>query len=102
MADSEKTATQSVDPSLVAEKKQPVENVVPATTTLTHAAEPAAFDEKPASKRDSTASSEEDDDNFEYPTKWKLTAITLALCLSVFCMALDNTIVKKSPLYHCM
>jgi EmrB/QacA subfamily drug resistance transporter len=31
-------------------------------------------------------------DTLEYPTKWKLGLITIALCLSVFCMALDNTI----------
>jgi hypothetical protein len=34
-----------------------------------------------------------DDNDIEYPTSWKLGLITLALCLSVFCMALDNTII---------
>jgi hypothetical protein len=35
-------------------------------------------------------------DEIEYPTKWKLTLITIALCLSVFCMALDNTIIATA------
>lgn len=34
-----------------------------------------------------TAEEEEDDEN-EYPAKWRLALITIALCLSVFCMAL--------------
>lgn len=39
---------------------------------------------------------EEDDENVEYPKAWKLAVITLALCLSVFCMALDNTIIATA------
>jgi Major Facilitator Superfamily len=35
-------------------------------------------------------------DEYEYPTKWKLVLITTALCLSVFCMALDNTIIATA------
>ena len=31
----------------------------------------------------------------EYPTGMKLAIITLALCLSVFLVALDNTIIGK-------
>jgi hypothetical protein len=37
-------------------------------------------------KLDDSADNFEDD--YEYPTKMKLVLITLALCLSVFCMAL--------------
>jgi len=37
-------------------------------------------------------SADDEDDNFEYPTAWRLAAITTALCLSVFCMALVRTI----------
>jgi hypothetical protein len=33
----------------------------------------------------------------EYPTGMKLNLISLALCLSVFLMALDNTIVSFTP-----
>lgn len=39
---------------------------------------------------------EDDEDNYEYPKKWKLALITIALCLSVFCMALDNTIIATA------
>ena len=31
-----------------------------------------------------------DDESREYPSSWKLAVITLALCLAVFCFALDN------------
>ncbi|KAF1987770.1 MFS transporter [Aulographum hederae CBS 113979] len=37
-----------------------------------------------------------DDDTTEYPNGWKLGLITIALCLSVFCMALDNTIIATA------
>jgi hypothetical protein len=36
-------------------------------------------------------------EDVEYPTGVKLNLISLALCLSVFLMALDNTIVRDSP-----
>ncbi|KAJ5325883.1 uncharacterized protein N7506_008985 [Penicillium brevicompactum] len=32
----------------------------------------------------------------EYPRAWKLTLITIALCLCVFCVALDNTIIATA------
>jgi hypothetical protein len=35
-------------------------------------------------------------DDHEYPTGMKLALISLALCLAVFLMALDNTIVSSS------
>lgn len=38
----------------------------------------------------------EEDDGIEYPKAMKLTLITIALCLSVFCMALDNTIISTA------
>lgn len=31
---------------------------------------------------------EEEEEQIEYPAKWRLALITIALCLSVFCMAL--------------
>lgn len=39
---------------------------------------------------------EENEDDIEYPKAMKLTLITIALCLSVFCMALDNTIISTA------
>ncbi|OAA33335.1 MFS transporter [Moelleriella libera RCEF 2490] len=44
-------------------------------------------EEKPASH---------DDGEEEYPAAWRLGLITVALCLSVFCMALDNTIIATA------
>lgn len=38
------------------------------------------------------SSSDSEDDKQEYPTGLKLATITSALCLSVFCVALDNTV----------
>ncbi|KAK4546220.1 hypothetical protein LTR36_002357 [Oleoguttula mirabilis] len=38
----------------------------------------------------------EEEDGIEYPKAMKLTLITIALCLSVFCMALDNTIISTA------
>ncbi|OAL53265.1 MFS transporter [Pyrenochaeta sp. DS3sAY3a] len=100
MADSEKTATQSHEPSVFGEKSL-AESAIPATATSVQASEniadeKAAVEEKTESKRNSTASATEEEDDFEYPTKGKLAAITLALCLSVFCMALDNTIIATA------
>lgn len=36
------------------------------------------------------------DEEIEYPAAWKLIAITIALCLCVFCVALDNTIIATA------
>jgi hypothetical protein len=33
---------------------------------------------------------EEEEDDTVYPEKWKLALITIALCLSIFCMALGS------------
>ncbi|KAF2090639.1 MFS general substrate transporter [Saccharata proteae CBS 121410] len=41
---------------------------------------------------DQTNPQEED----EYPKSWRLGLVTVALCLSVFCMALDNTIIATA------
>lgn len=36
------------------------------------------------------------EDDFVYPKAWALAAIVLALCLAIFCMALDNTIIATA------
>lgn len=119
MADSERTATQSAAPS-VDEKKGVAETVMPpvaglpaeATEPITGTAEKGAVvgehhvPRDSISKRDSTdaataaaaaaATTTTEEDDFVYPAKWKLAAITIALCLSVFCMALDNTIIATA------
>ena len=38
----------------------------------------------------------EDEDEANYPRAMKLVLITLALCLAVFCVALDNTIISTA------
>ncbi|KAI8936024.1 hypothetical protein NX059_007526 [Plenodomus lindquistii] len=110
MADSEKTATQSATAS-VHEKKGVAETVMPPTTgvppeatvPITGTTEKGAVVGEQIAARDSTSkrnstgpAAGEEDDDFEYPTKMKLAAITVALCLSVFCMALDNTIIATA------
>ncbi|KAH7401930.1 major facilitator superfamily domain-containing protein [Phaeosphaeria sp. MPI-PUGE-AT-0046c] len=100
MADSDKTATPSHEPSIL-EKPAAVQSVMPSAAASVHTAEPVVADEKNTvnentSKRNSQASASDDEDGFEYPTKGKLAAITTALCLSVFCMALDNTIIATA------
>lgn len=37
-----------------------------------------------------------EEDEEEYPAKWRLALITMALCLSVFCMALVSLAEEKS------
>ncbi|CAG8086237.1 unnamed protein product [Penicillium olsonii] len=39
---------------------------------------------------------DEKDDPEQYPSAWKLILITIALCLCVFCVALDNTIIATA------
>jgi len=99
MADSDKTATPSSTPSVfekgAVEMTMPASNIPPQVTepmTGAHEKEAAVDVQRDsASKRNSVdlrSAEEVEEDDFEYPTKWKLTAITVALCLSVFCMAL--------------
>ncbi|KAL6709783.1 hypothetical protein ACN47E_001212 [Coniothyrium glycines] len=104
MADSDKTAAHSVNAPEY--EKSAVGSVLPSAATSVHATEPitgtteekepAMVHDKSASKRSSTASASDDEDNFEYPKGFKVVAITIALCLSVFCMALDNTIIATA------
>ncbi|EFQ95213.1 hypothetical protein P3342_002006 [Pyrenophora teres f. teres] len=97
MADSEKTATPSVPPAVTEEKKGPVETVLPAATTAVDATRPITSEKALTSRPNSAVvPTEQEEDTFEYPTKWKLAAISIALCLSVFCMALDNTIIATA------
>lgn len=53
-----------------------------------------------ASSKNATALDEkaavDDDREFEYPRAWKLALIIIALSLSVFCIALDNTIIATA------
>lgn len=87
MADSEKTAARSVGDL---EKKEMgvgesgLPSAAPSVLDKTLEEKEPEVNEK----RNSRGSNYDEEDDFEYPTKWKLAIITLALCLSVFCMAL--------------
>jgi hypothetical protein len=101
MAESDRTAVQSHEPSLL-EAKGAVEAVAPAANPAS--VEPIIADEKNAgvvdTKRNSQISADNEEDGFEYPKSWKLAAITTALCLSVFCMALVSDFMSwKSSRY---
>ncbi|KAL2028943.1 hypothetical protein VTO58DRAFT_109973 [Aureobasidium pullulans] len=52
-------------------------------------------DEKPLPDSDGSQNDDEDPE-VEYPTSIKLLLITIALCLTVFCIALDNTIIATA------
>ena len=53
-------------------------------------------DEKIAETRAEDGQEEEEDDESRYPKALQLTLITIALCLAVFCMAIDNTIIATA------
>jgi hypothetical protein len=97
MADSQAT---TMAPSVI-EAKEPTENIRPGTTSTTPSARQTSTElqtvpiddeknmgEKTVEHAAPGNSSDDEDDDFEYPTAWRLAAITTALCLSVFCMAL--------------
>ena len=44
--------------------------------------------EHPGSTKTESSHREKEEEEIEYPAKWRLALITIALCLSVFCMAL--------------
>jgi hypothetical protein len=91
MADSEKTAARSVGD--VEKKEMGVgESRLPSAAPSVHEQPTGEKEPQVNEKRNSKASNSDDEDDFEYPTKWKLTIITIALCLSVFCMALVSVV----------
>ena len=47
-------------------------------------------------KSEANAGESNEEEDVDYPTSWKLALITIALCLSVFCLALDNTIIATA------
>lgn len=89
------TLAPSDAPSLADEKMQPT-----ATSTLPESRSHSTEDEKPAALKEqaaeTTGEDEDEEDETEYPKSTQLILITVALCLSVFCMALDQTIVATA------
>lgn len=71
---------------------EPYRDVVPATEKE----DTLETTEESTSQNQKQQDQGEDDEEEEYPSKWKLGLITIALCLSVFCMALDNTIIATA------
>ncbi|OJJ43128.1 hypothetical protein ASPZODRAFT_154846 [Penicilliopsis zonata CBS 506.65] len=51
---------------------------------------------KEESNEESGTDTETEDGEDEYPSSWKLVLVTIALCLCVFCVALDNTIIATA------
>ena len=96
--DSETTVARSTQLSMP-ETKEGYETALPsATPSVVEKSVEMETDvkekEEIASQGDSTTTEEDEQD---YPKAWKLAAITLALCLSVFCMALVRFL---DPKYH--
>ncbi|KAK8915416.1 hypothetical protein H634G_07573 [Metarhizium anisopliae BRIP 53293] len=68
-------------------------------TALANVGEDGVAATKEAADAGSTSEAkpgEAEEDESEYPARWRLGLITIALCLSVFCMALDNTIIATA------
>ena len=60
----------------------------PATTQVAETTLPPE-EQNAVEKKSDNADGAEDEDDIEYPKAMKLTLITIALCLSVFCMAVS-------------
>ncbi|KAF2280982.1 MFS general substrate transporter [Westerdykella ornata] len=95
--DSDKTAARSGNPSMT-DNKGPLESTMPSyQNSLRDKAQEDVADKAQDEVADKSGEqSSESDAEFEYPKSWRLAAITIALCLSVFCMALDNTIIATA------
>ncbi|KAF2834088.1 MFS general substrate transporter [Patellaria atrata CBS 101060] len=71
------------------EKREPQESTVAASDSL-------STNDKAAEVKVEDAAGVPEEPEVEYPSGMKLALITVALCLSVFCMALDNTIIATA------
>ncbi|KAF7717919.1 MFS-type toxin efflux pump [Penicillium ucsense] len=75
---------------------------VPSYEQATEGSDEKRLTQDPVVKDDEKSSSDSDAENKdegpepEYPTAWKLGLISIALCLCVFCVALDNTIIATA------
>ncbi|KAF7190997.1 MFS-type efflux pump MFS1 [Pseudocercospora fuligena] len=78
------------------EKTEPNEAVVPADSRQNSIQNPNAMEKRIEGIEADADAQAEQEDQTEFPHGLKLAAITIALCLSVFCMALDNTIIATA------
>src|ERR1700742_4073440 len=76
--------SKSVEPSMADNKEMNVPNAEKEASPV-----PESLEKEVDVLPDASPAEEE----IEYPKSWRLGLITAALCLSVFCMALDNTII---------
>ncbi|KAK3116566.1 MFS sugar transporter [Teratosphaeriaceae sp. CCFEE 6253] len=93
----ETTPAPSTAPSVLDPEKATPSAAVDVNATEVRS--PSRDDETALEKKIDALGQEEEqreDDDIEYPNGLKLTLITIALCLSVFCMALDNTIISTA------
>ncbi|KAJ5595555.1 uncharacterized protein N7459_001763 [Penicillium hispanicum] len=67
---------------------------VPADSAEKEAANDAQGDENAEAGAEADAATKQRDQ--DYPSPWRLVLITIALCLCVFCVALDNTIIATA------
>ncbi|KAF1953927.1 MFS transporter [Byssothecium circinans] len=88
------TVAPTAAPSVTDAEKQPIESTMPSNAPSARGISPEPSTQE--QKQDVGNTSGEDMGDHEYPTSWKLAVITIALCLSVFCMALDNTIIATA------
>ena len=93
--DTDSTFSKSADPSVFEKKEIITENAT--ETSEIHSIQgknetPVAAQVTEEEKKEDAEEEKEDvaskEAEPEYPTSWKLAMITIALCLSVFCMAL--------------
>ncbi|KAF2725401.1 MFS transporter [Polychaeton citri CBS 116435] len=96
---SEPDTTKSAGTSTLAPSGSPsIENEKAAqplsTATETASSRPGSVDK--TAHDDSEEVQAAEDAEIEYPKAMKLVLITIALCLSVFCVALDNTIISTA------
>ncbi|KAF2663105.1 MFS general substrate transporter [Microthyrium microscopicum] len=94
------TAVESSYPSSVNSVSKSADPSVMAPATA-HAEPKTTMDNKEIALVDEKSeavfpSSDLEEDTAEYPKGWKLGLISVALCLAVFCMALDNTIIATA------
>jgi hypothetical protein len=97
MDDSASDTLKSVSASVFDEKAERQGSRSPTPTPSIHNEEKYATATEADLQKVSTSA-----EGVEYPTGIKLSLISLALCLSVFLMALDNTIIVSSLLAYCL
>lgn len=88
----EHTASDSESPSVAEKERSEVETTQDASDAQS---QPKAMEEQVAEKKADSDEDEEEDES-RYPKSLQLVLITIALCLAVFCMALDNTIIATA------